>query len=122
MNNKTPIFQLNRFDALTGVADEKVQPTRTAVATPPRGPVRCCFYPQPIVMASASGAWMEDSAGNRYLDMYNNVPGVGHCHPHITQAMVREAGLLNTNTRYLFPVLEHTRTACWRRSPPGCRM
>ncbi|MCS5969154.1 hypothetical protein LNP26_23355 [Klebsiella variicola subsp. variicola] len=35
------------------------------------------FYPQPIVMASASGAWMEDSAGNRYLDMYNNVPGVG---------------------------------------------
>ena len=44
---------------------------------------------------------MEDSAGNRYLDMYNNVPGVGHCHPHITQAMVRQAGLLNTNTRYL---------------------
>ncbi len=47
---------------------------------------------------------MEDSAGNRYLDMYNNVPGVGSSTHY--QAMVRRAGLLNTNTRYLFPVLE----------------
>mgnify|MGYP002515192795 FL=1 len=105
MNNKTPILQLNRFDALTGVADENLS-RQIARRHATQGTGSVLFYPQPIVMASASGAWMEDSAGNRYLDMYNNVPGVGHCHPHITQAMVRQAGLLNTNTRYLFPVLE----------------
>ncbi|MCS5881115.1 aminotransferase class III-fold pyridoxal phosphate-dependent enzyme [Klebsiella variicola subsp. variicola] len=62
---------------------------------------------------------MEDSAGNRYLDMYNNVPGVGHCHPHITQAMVRQAGLLNTNTRYLFPVLEQYADSLLATFPAG---
>ncbi|STT16368.1 class III aminotransferase [Klebsiella pneumoniae] len=87
MNNKTPILQLNRFDALTGVADENLS-RQIARRHATQGTGSVLFYPQPIVMASASGAWMEDSAGNRYLDMYNNVPGVGHCHPHITQAMV----------------------------------
>ena len=92
MNNKTPILQLNRFDALTGVADENLS-RQIARRHATQGTGSVLFYPQPIVMASASGAWMEDSAGNRYLDMYNNVPGVGHCHPHITQAMVRQAGV-----------------------------
>ncbi|ENI8805856.1 aminotransferase class III-fold pyridoxal phosphate-dependent enzyme, partial [Klebsiella variicola] len=118
MNNKTPILQLNRFDALTGVADENLS-RQIARRHATQGTGSVLFYPQPIVMASASGAWMEDSAGNRYLDMYNNVPGVGHCHPHITQAMVRQAGLLNTNTRYLFPVLEQYADSLLATFPAG---
>src|SRR6185503_18129623 len=35
-------------------------------------------------------------------DVYNNVPHVGHCHPHVVEAIARQAAILNTNTRYLF--------------------
>ena len=44
---------------------------------------------------------MWDSAGNKYLDCYNNVPHVGHCHPHVVDAIARQAATLNTHTRYL---------------------
>ena len=42
-----------------------------------------------------------DAEGNAYLDAYNNVPVVGHAHPRVTDAIARQAALLNTNTRYL---------------------
>ena len=35
------------------------------------------------------------------LDAYNNVPHVGHCHPRVVAALSRQAGILNTHTRYL---------------------
>ncbi len=47
------------------------------------------------------GVWLYDVDGMRYLDAYNNVPHVGHCHPHIVNEIARQAGQLNTNTRYL---------------------
>jgi 4-aminobutyrate aminotransferase-like enzyme len=36
-----------------------------------------------------------------YLDVYNNVPVVGHCHPHVVEALARQSSVLNTHTRYL---------------------
>ena len=33
--------------------------------------------------------------------MYNNVPCVGHCHPHVVAALTQAASTLNTHTRYL---------------------
>jgi 4-aminobutyrate aminotransferase-like enzyme len=47
------------------------------------------------------GVWLWDAAGNRYLDCYNNVPHVGHCHPRVVQAICAQVGQLNTHTRYL---------------------
>ena len=35
-----------------------------------------------------------------YLDAYNNVPSMGHCHPHVAEAIAKQAATLNTNTRY----------------------
>ena len=58
-------------------------------------------YSEPIHMASASGTWMTDEHGRRYLDAYNNVPCVGHAHPRVTSAIARQSRLLNTNMRYL---------------------
>lgn len=58
-------------------------------------------YDEPIRMASASGAWMTDADGRRYLDAYNNVPCVGHAHPRVASAIARQARVLNTNMRYL---------------------
>jgi 4-aminobutyrate aminotransferase-like enzyme len=45
--------------------------------------------------------WLYDPSGNPYLDAYNNVAAVGHCHPHVVAAIARQAALLNTHTRYL---------------------
>ena len=44
---------------------------------------------------------MYDAQGRRYLDAYNNVPVVGHCHPYVVDALARQARILNTHTRYL---------------------
>ena len=45
---------------------------------------------------------MYDTAGRPYLDVYNNVPVLGHCHPAVVEAISEQAARLNTNTRYLY--------------------
>ena len=48
--------------------------------------------------------WMQylyDETGRAYLDVYNNVPLVGHSHPRVVRAAQEQLALLNTNTRYL---------------------
>lgn len=59
------------------------------------------FYDQPLHLVRGEGAWLFDAEGKKYLDMYNNVPHVGHCHPHVVDAITRQASTLNTHTRYL---------------------
>ena len=45
--------------------------------------------------------YLFDETGCKYLDAYNNVPHVGHCHPRVVEAARQPLGVLNTNTRYL---------------------
>ena len=53
------------------------------------------------------GAWLFEAGGRRLLDGYNNVPVVGHCHPRVTEAVVRQTPALNTHARYLYePLVE----------------
>jgi 4-aminobutyrate aminotransferase-like enzyme len=59
------------------------------------------FYEQPLQIVRAEGVWMYGEDGRRYLDAYNNVPVVGHCHPRVVEALTRQARTLNTHTRYL---------------------
>ena len=59
------------------------------------------FYDQPVSFARGSGVHLYDADGNAYLDAYNNVPSVGHSHPHVTDMVSRQLGTLNTHTRYL---------------------
>ncbi len=59
------------------------------------------FYDPPLHLVRGAGVWLYDAAGRAYLDVYNNVPHVGHCHRHVVEAIARQAGRLNTNTRYL---------------------
>jgi 4-aminobutyrate aminotransferase-like enzyme/Ser/Thr protein kinase RdoA (MazF antagonist) len=66
------------------------------------------FYDRPMHFERGSGPWLYATDGHRYLDCYNNVPQVGHCHPHVVRAISRQAAALNTNTRYLYSsVLEY---------------
>jgi 4-aminobutyrate aminotransferase-like enzyme len=65
------------------------------------GPNVPTFYEEPVHLVKGEGVWVWDADGNRYLDCYNNVPHVGHCHPRVVEAICRQAGTLNTHTRYL---------------------
>ena len=56
------------------------------------------FYDRPLQLVRGQGAWVFDADGNRYLDAYNNVPHVGHCHPRVVEAMCRQAAQININT------------------------
>jgi 4-aminobutyrate aminotransferase-like enzyme len=59
------------------------------------------FYDNPVHIVRGEGVWLFDAQGRRYLDVYNNVPHVGHCHPQVVEALCRQAGKLNVHTRYL---------------------
>ena len=59
------------------------------------------FYDNPVHIVKGEGVWLHDADGRKYLDMYNNVPHVGHCHPHVVEALTKQIETLNTHTRYL---------------------
>jgi len=59
------------------------------------------FFHNPIHLVRARGVWMFDNKGKKYLDCYNNIPNVGHCHPKVVKAIAKQASVLNTHTRYL---------------------
>jgi 4-aminobutyrate aminotransferase-like enzyme/Ser/Thr protein kinase RdoA (MazF antagonist) len=62
-------------------------------------------YSQPVHAVRGEGVWLFDVDGNRLLDAYNNVPVVGHCHPRVTEAVVRQTRTLNTHARYIYEPL-----------------
>ncbi|MCH2067115.1 aminotransferase class III-fold pyridoxal phosphate-dependent enzyme [Shimia sp.] len=59
------------------------------------------FYKEPVHLARGEGVWLWDTDGRKYLDCYNNVPHVGHCHPRVVEAIATQAATLNTHTRYV---------------------
>ncbi|RLE12691.1 MAG: hypothetical protein DRJ28_08645, partial [Actinobacteria bacterium] len=72
------------------------------------GPDLELSYDDALHIMRGEGVWLVDDAGRSFLDAYNNVPQVGHCHPTVVQALARQAATLNTNTRYLHQsVLEY---------------
>jgi len=96
-------FDPTRVDALEPRARELVTRRRRLL-----GPGYKLFYEQPIEVVRGEGVHLFDADGNAYLDAYNNVPCVGHCHPHVVEAITRQAGTLNSNTRYLAePLLDY---------------
>ena len=67
-------------------------------------------YAKPLRIVAGQGAELIADDGRRYLDLVNNVAHVGHCHPRVTAALCEQAGVLNTNTRYLHPaIVEYSR-------------
>jgi 4-aminobutyrate aminotransferase-like enzyme/Ser/Thr protein kinase RdoA (MazF antagonist) len=69
------------------------------------GPSLSLAYEEPLEIVRGRGQFLFDSSGRAYLDCVNNVPHVGHCHPAVVAAMSKQAAVLNTNTRYLHPLL-----------------
>ena len=77
------------------------------------------FYDRPLTLARGEGVWLYDTEGRAYLDVYNNVPIVGHCHPHVVEAVSRQLATLNTHTRYLHEgVVAYAERLCRRFPEP----
>ena len=65
------------------------------------GPTYQNFYDRPLHLVRGLGSRMWGADGREYIDSYNNVVSTGHCHPHVVDALCRQAATLNTHTRYL---------------------
>lgn len=59
------------------------------------------FYARPLELVRGEGALLFDEAGNRYVDLYNNVPAIGHGNTRVADAISRQQRTLNTHSRYL---------------------
>ncbi len=98
-----PILALNAFDIsagadLGGALEQSVR--RRAKLF---GAASVLFYDKPLEFVRGEGCWLYDADGAAYLDAYNNVPSVGHCHPTVVEAAARQLGWLNIHNRYLHP-------------------
>jgi len=76
------------------------------------------FYEKPLHLVRGAGVWMYDAQGHAYLDVYNNVPHVGHTHPAVVAAISAQTAVLATHTRYLHGnILEYAERLTARLPP-----
>ncbi|WP_233548803.1 aminotransferase [Galactobacter valiniphilus] len=60
------------------------------------------YYEEPMQMERGWRHHLVDTDGRSYVDLVNNVAGLGHSHPGVRDAASRQLGLLNTNSRFLY--------------------
>ena len=78
------------------------------------------FYREPLHLVRGDGVQLFDPAGRRYIDMYNNVPCVGHANPRVAEAMRAQQSTLNTHSRYLHEsIVELAERLTGLHSAPG---
>ncbi len=119
MQEEKEILALNAFDP--GKVSTMDASLRHAVERRLRsfGQASVLFYQEPLRMERAEGVWMFDAEGRRFLDLYNNVPSVGHSHPRVVEAIRRQVGLLNTHTRYLNDLVDSYAERLLATFPPA---
>lgn len=59
------------------------------------------FYQKPLHLVRGEGCRLFDADGTEFLDMYNNIPSMGHSNPYVTQAVTDQLKRINTHTRYV---------------------
>jgi 4-aminobutyrate aminotransferase-like enzyme len=98
------------------------EPRSTRNGRPLIGPSVRLSYDEPVTIVRGWLQHLYDKHGRRFLDAYNNVPHVGHCHPRVTEAAARQLRTLNTNTRYLHDTLEQFAAALTATLPQPLRV
>lgn len=99
------ILDLNAFDARAAGNLDPATANLIARRRETFGPTSMLFYKKPLNLVKGEGVWLYDADGRRYLDCYNNVPSVGHCHPRVVDAVSQQMARLNTHTRYLYDII-----------------
>ena len=69
------------------------------------GPNFSLLYKEPLHLVKSQGQYLYDNKGKKYLDTIGNINTVGHCHEHVIKAIHDQSSLLNTNTRYLYKIM-----------------
>ena len=87
---------VDRFPAEEPDFEETLEKRRTML-----GRNLSISYGRPLKIVRGWMQYLYDDTGRAYLDVYNNVPLVGHSHPRVVRAAQEQLALLNTNTRYL---------------------
>ena len=75
-------------------------------------------YRRPVHFVRGEGMWLYDPDGRAYLDFYNNVPSLGHCHPEVNAAMAEQAGRVGAIRAISSPGLSNMRND-WLRPFPA---
>ncbi|MFS0852684.1 aminotransferase [Microbacterium sp. 179-I 3D4 NHS] len=60
------------------------------------------YYERPPQIERGWRHHLVDTTGRAYVDMVNNVAGLGHSHPKVAEAASRQLRTLGTNSRFLF--------------------
>ncbi len=102
----------DRFPAPAPTRDETLAARRKHI-----GRNLSISYRDPLKIVRGWRQYLYDDAGRAYLDVYNNVPLVGHSHPRVVRAIQQQVALLNTNTRYLHDNLTHYAERLTARMP-----
>src|ERR1700738_4276287 len=101
MTDKAQILALNAFDP----ADARGLGSALAESVRQRanlfGAASVLFYDKPFSVVRGRGCWLYDADGTAYLDAYNNVPSVGHCHPQVVEAAASQLRDLHIHNPYL---------------------
>jgi 4-aminobutyrate aminotransferase-like enzyme/Ser/Thr protein kinase RdoA (MazF antagonist) len=79
-------------------------------------------YQQPLKIVRGWMQYLYDDTGRAFLDVYNNVPLVGHSHPRVVRAVQGQIALLNTNSRYLHDNVNRYAEQLTRRMPEPLRV
>ena len=107
----TNSFRAEHAEALTGDIRSLVEKRSRLLGDSYR-----LFYRNPVHLVRGERQYLWDAAGRKYLDVYNNVASIGHCHPAVIEAVHQQMSALNTHTRYLherivnYTEIEHTKT------------
>lgn len=105
-----PRFAAAVFRRACGLSDRSPSefPTKAETLAARRRLLGCNLslaYKDPVKIVRGWMQYLYDENGRRYLDAYNNVPHVGHCHPRVVKAGQDQMAVLNTNTRYLHDIV-----------------
>jgi 4-aminobutyrate aminotransferase-like enzyme len=77
------------------------------------------YYAEPPQIERGWRHHLVDTTGRAYLDMINNVAILGHGEPRLTDAVARQLGRLNTNSRFHYEALVEFSEALAARAPDG---
>jgi 4-aminobutyrate aminotransferase-like enzyme len=79
-------------------------------------------YREPLKIVRGWKQYLFDHTGRRFLDAYNNVPHVGHCHPDVVRAAELQMRLVSSNTRYLHDSFHEFAERLTSTLPPPLRV
>lgn len=80
------------------------------------------YYDRPMQIERGWRHHLVDTTGRAYIDMVNNVAGLGHGHAGVADAVNRQIRILNTNSRFLYRELAEYSERLLALLPAGSRL